>query len=860
MRDAEASRSATYLADLLHELRVTHQVLANDLGVTRHTVDSWTRIANPAIPAGDNLDRLCLWLEQRKPGAGKQLATVLATRSNTGSIAAIGRQGLHVPESRLIGREQDLLTIRGLVNSARLVTLTGPGGVGKTRLALQTTSDCLPDYRHGAHVIELATLANPQLLESTIAAMLGVYGPTAKSIDDQLLKWLTSRQMLLVLDNCEHLLAELRALTQRFLNASPGLSILTTSREALGLPDELVWRVPPLAIPADANRQSVVRAPACRLFVERALFSSRSFAITDETAPVVADICRRLDGIPLAIELAASALQTMPVDTLAKRLDDRFKLLGAGRPDAFPHHRTLRATIEWSYNLLSPNQQSLLQQLSVFQGAWDADAALAVAEGAAMQDNIGVVAQLIELVRKSLIVQEETQNGMRYRMLESIREYARERLQSDPKQAAAVRQRHAAHFFGLAERAERGLQGKTQLEWLRRLSADLDNLRAAVVWGRQHKPESALMLIGNLWLFWRLRNHLAEARTIADETLSLVSDAPSPARAKALMAAGVMAYYQGDHGASRNYLLAARGVAASHQDAAGMALIDLRIARIDMYHDRFDDAIALTQASLSVLEREEEDWLIGYAYLTLGEAYNRMSDNTRMQAAYQRAFDVMDALGDTWGKGSALNGLGGVALHDLNYAQAMESYEQSLAMHRQLGDLGEASKVINNLGECARGLGDFERAEALYRESLRIRLDIGALFGTRMLKHNLSRALIGKGDMVGAADVLRELLDSVQGTEDGHSVGTYLHAVATLLVAADRNHADAAQLFGSALHTINAYSEGIDEPDRSHSEAILLTLRERLGEAAFAQAWSTGETMGIREALALGRRLMQSHS
>jgi predicted ATPase len=853
-RDADAARFATQLADTLHELRITHKDLAEAIGVTRHAVDSWTRIASPALPAGDNLDRLTIWLEQRKSGAGKTLLGMLSERSARGAAAeTLTKPGLHTPESRLIGRESELAAIRVLLDSARLLTLIGPGGIGKTRLAIQLASDCLPDYLDGAHVIELAPLSDPGLVAGTIATALGVQTQGAYPVEDTLAGWMTGRELLLVLDNCEHLLPVCRALAQTLLNASPGLTLLVTSREALGVPGELLRRVPPLDVPAKRDRQSVARAPAARLFTERALYTVRGFALNDENAPLVAEICRRLDGIPLAVELAASALSSMPLATLAERLEDRFKLLSSGRPEALPRQRTLRATIDWSYNLLSAQQQRLLQRVAVFRGGWTAEAADAIL-GDAPATGATTASQLIELARKSLINAgtEESQHGgpMRYAMLETIREYALEKLAANPTEARDAGERHARYFAALAQRAESELQGSAQIICLRRLDDELDNLRRAIAWGMTHAAPLALEVIGPLWFFWRTRNHLIEARRAAEEALAHVNGSAPLAKAHALLTAGVMAYYQGEHDTSGDYLRKARRIYETLSHRAGQALVDARIARIDMYHDRFAEAVALARRSHALAENEEEAWLSGYALLTLGEAYGRMGRDDDMAEAYQRGLDIMRAIGNPWGQAIGYNGIAGQALNAGRWPAAIESYEKSLAMHRDVGDLGEVSKVLSNLGECARATGDFARAETLYREALQMRLDMGALFGTRILRHNLAQALMAQGELDDAEDILRELLNSIASTEDGHSVGTYLVAVGTLWLKQERNLALAVRCYAAAIRAILAVSDGLDEPDRGIFESNRHALRERLGTGAFDAEWRAGSRMEIDAALA----------
>jgi predicted ATPase len=854
-RDHKAAQFATLLADTLHDLRVTHQGLANALGVTRYTVDSWTRIASPAVPAGENLDKLCFWLEQRSPGAGKRVAAMLSDVSpaaQNGAAAQLNRAGLSVMTTRLIGRDDAVNQIREAFDDSRLITLTGVGGIGKTRVALQVAGDSVLDYPDGAHVVELAPLSAPELLPSAVAAVLGVAPSPGKSMQDVLLAWLAPKQLLLVLDNCEHMLDAVRAFARALLFAGTQLRVLTTSREALHLPGELVVRIAPLGLPSSDQRASVARAPAAHLFVERALFATRGFSLSEDNAGQVAAICRRLDGIPLAIELAASALSTMDLPALAVRLDDRFKLLGNGAPSATPRHQTLRATIDWSYNLLAPELKRWLGQLAVLRGSWTLEAAQAVS---------GLVEstaeQLGALVNKSLITRQsaDLSEAPRYAMLETIRDYALEKLAAEAQVQRDALANHAAYFLSVAEQAEESLRSAVQQAWLERLDGDLDNIRAALAWCAANQPVDGLRIVGALWQFWRIRNHLAEARDWAERMLALAPDVPVAetvrARTRALITAATMAYYQSDHATSSAHLRAAQGLAARADDREALAMIAARLARIDMYRDRHIDALNYSQQSLAFAQLAEDAWLIGYAWLTLGESHLRAGRAADQQAAYQQALTLMRETGDRWGQALALNGLAGALLDSEQYADAQALYEQSLAIQRELGDQGEVSKVLTNIGECLRGQGEFERAEALYRDALKIRFDIGAVFGTRMIRHNLARALIGKGDCDGAHALLQELLAGINSVEDAHSVSTYLIAIGTAWLCQGRDTRTALRLLAAADRAITGVSAGLDQPDKSAFARTLSALHAQLPD--FDTVWAEGQDIALADALAMAR-------
>ncbi len=437
-------------------------------------------------------------------------------------------------------------------------------GCGKTRLALQVAADLLDEFPDGVWLVELAALLDPVLIPQIVASTLGMreepvspdegssvmsVGPSRdRALLAKLMDYLQPRHLLLILDNCEHLIAACAQLSETLLRACPNLRILATSREALGIAGETAWRVSSLSLP-DLRKLPLAEGlreyEAIRLFIDRAKSTLPTFGVTNQNGPTVTQICQRLDGIPLAIELAAARVKVLSVEQLAVRLDDRFRLLTGGSRTALPRQQTLRAAIDWSYELLSKKERVLLRRVSVFVGGFSLEAVEAVCVGKGIEAS-EALDLLTHLVDKSLVVVEEQLGETRYRLLDTVRQYSREKL-LESKEASAVRKRHRDWYVKLAERAEPEMHGPNQVIWLERLETEHDNLRAALEWSLGGgETEAGLRLAGAIWDFWRLHGYLSEGRRWLEGFLSRSSGVSTPARVKALQAAATLGLFQCD--------------------------------------------------------------------------------------------------------------------------------------------------------------------------------------------------------------------------------------------------------------------------------------------------------------------------
>jgi predicted ATPase/DNA-binding CsgD family transcriptional regulator len=603
--------------------------------------------------------------------------------------------------SSFVGREREVAGAKDRLTDTRLLTLTGPGGCGKTRLALVVASELVEDFEEGAWWVALASLPDPDLVPQAVASALGVREASGRSLSEALIECLKIKELLLILDNCEHLIDACALLADTLLHACPGLRILTTSREALGVAGEASWPVPSLSLPNTEHQrptEELARYEAIRLFVERAKAAVPSFELTKETAPAVARVCARLDGIPLAIELAAAKTRVLSVEQILKRLEDSFRLLTTASRTADPRHKTLRTTIDWSHDLLSDEERALFRRLSVFAGGWTLEAAEEVCAGEGSEKD-EVLDLLTHLVDKSLVlVSGGGDEEARYRFLETVRQYAREKIKESGEEPETQR-RHAVLFAVLGMRAEPGLHSAEEVTWRRQLATEHDNLRAALAWGAKHDPELTLQLAGDLWRFWWV--HLTEGRAWLERALVAGGgEAPAPLRVKALGSASIVASMQGE--VDRGEALAREAVDLAEQsgDRAGRVWGLLMLSFADRCRGDHEVALAHAEAAVEHAQALDVDdlppFLRAFVLNRLGHEAYELGDWPRAAAVLQEALDHWRRLGNPWGTGVVLGKLADVAQARGDGTRAAALYGESLDFWWSQGELG-AVEILTGL-------------------------------------------------------------------------------------------------------------------------------------------------------------------
>ena len=722
-----------------------------------------------------------------------------------------GQTNLPDQLSSFIGREAELTQLRLLVASARLVTLTGTGGVGKTRLALRLGAELLDGSGDGVWFVDLAPLSSAGLVASRAAQALGVQVSPDRVVLDALADSLSDRNLLVVLDNCEHVVEEAASLVAELLRCCPGVFVMATSREPLRIAGEQVYRVPSLSIPAeDADvPRALADSEAVRLFVERAAEQRAGFALTSENALAVGQVCRRLDGIPLAIELAAVRLRSMSVADLNARLDHRLALLKGGARTALPRQQTLHALIDWSFKLLAEPERIFLARLSVFAaGGFDLDAAEAVCRGEGVSDR-EALDHLDALVDKSLVQADDAMGSVRYRLLETVREYASARLSDRGQGEVDVASlAHRDHYLALAETARPGLQGPDRRIWLDVLSLEHDNLRAALSESeRDPDPRPGLRLAAALNRFWLARGHVVEGAGILARVLERPgADEPTAQRADALAGySHVLAHWLGEYDAALASAEEALELARGHQDDCLTAEALDCLGWAHMYKGEFSRPLELSDEALAIARTLGDDYFLSKGYTT---------------------------------RAAAVGSLGGDARHD---------FEQALHFARTAGSINLTAIGLGNLGYLEVVAGDPFAGRAHLEEALAIHRELGEPTDV-WVSSNLGLARYLAGEPTTAAHLIRDVITAADRDRDPRTLATGL-----LLIGLTAEQAEvAAQLYGASDAMMEAIGYAIDRYLSQHRDADWRRRIAVLGETAFLDAYRAGRQLPRERAISLG--------
>jgi predicted ATPase/DNA-binding SARP family transcriptional activator/DNA-binding CsgD family transcriptional regulator len=696
----------------------------------------------------------------------------------------VRNHNLPTARTSFVGREREILEIKRELSMSRLLSLTGAGGSGKTRLALEVARDLVGAYPDGVWLVELAPLSEEALVPQAVAGVLDVRERPDQPLTDSLIEALRQKTLLVILDNCEHVVETAAHLVTLLLDACPRLKILATGREVLGIMGEVVWPVPLLSVPDVRSQPSVEELEGyefARLFAERVHERNPNFTLNAENAHEVAEICRRLDGLPLAIELAAARSKVLPPNAMRRHLGNRLELLRGAARDLPQRQRSLRATIEWSYELLDSTEKVLLARLSAFCGGCTLEAVEAVCDAEA-DSSIDVLEGTSSLLEKSLLRQQEGDRGEpRFVMLETVHEYARERLDLS-EEAEEIRRRHAEYFLALAEQGEAKLRGSEEANWLVGLETERHNMRAALTWAleKERTAELGLRIAGALWRFWWMRGYYDEGRRWLERALAKDSRV-SMARAKALEAVGWLADDQDD--IDRAVAAAEEGLSLSTEAEIGSngAAPFLRIlgaaAGVRGDHER---AAQLYEESLALSREVGDERSISLSLLQLGNAISELGDYRRAIELYEEGLALSRKILDTALLTSYLISMGYESLLQGDVERGAILNEEAARLMRERGHKGKLQYALDNLGWAALLQGDRERARQLYEESLRLCRELGditiaaeSLEGLACAGEEAERA----ARLFGVASSLREAVGYRQAPRERAMREPYLESV-----------------------------------------------------------------------------------
>ena len=784
---------------------------------------------------------------------------------------------LPIPLTSFVGRTEETAVVKRLLNplatKTRLLTLTGAGGSGKTRLAIQAATDLIDRYAHGVWWVELAALTTDDQVVRAVAKALGVGERANEALLHSVIQFLADKPLLLIIDNCEHLVESTAQLVSELLSYCPQLQIMTTSRAALNVPGETLWPVPTLTLP---NLQQIPLTDllgqfACiRLFVERASAVQPSFQLTLANAPAVVAICTQLDGIPLAIELAAARVKVLPVEEIAVRLTHRlgarFALLTQGNRTAQPRQQTLRAAIDWSYKLLAEAERQLFQLIAVFRGGFTLEALEQILDfrflildsqtdgwpltiqnlKSKIQNPLDLLTQLVD---QSLVIVEMQGEESRYRLLETLREYALEQLAASPE-LPAIQRRHAEFFLIWAEQAAPHLLANQQQLWLNRFEVEHPNLRAALdYWLTMGEDERATRLAVAAVRFWGTRGYVSEGRAWLQKALAgsehIPSEISSDNRAKALNAAGSLSFRQGDlaeamalfqqsltlfqqiedelgiaevlqnmamveipranFALAQQYLEQSLALYRPVQDDYGIARAQQHLGHLAYDQDRYTDARDYFVESLARYRRLGDQARVANVLLNLGTTFNQLGDAATAQTHHQECLTIARAIGHQGIMGAVLRSLGRRALEQNEYAQARSYGEESLRLMRALGDKGNAGYALLLLGNVARKQGDHRQALAYYAQNLQIMVELNYQW----------------------------------------SIYDALEHIASLLVESAQQPQAAAHFLGGAQALRQAIGHTMSATYAAAYEQQTTALRQQLGESAFTELWAAGQTIPL---------------
>jgi predicted ATPase/DNA-binding SARP family transcriptional activator len=764
------------------------------------------------------------------------------------------QHNLPLPLPDLIGRDEDLIQIERLIKNTayRLLTLIGVGGIGKTRLGLQTAASELDSFPDGVWLVQLAAIIDPEILPDHIAGTFGVTAQEARGrlgVTDILVDYLKDKNLLLVLDNCEHLIDACALFVEAVIKGCPQVKVLATSREAFGIPGEQIYQVPPLELPEDdVSLKDLPEYSAVRLFLERAASSFSLFGLTAANADVLTEICRQLDGIPLAIELAAARVKVISLNQIAERLKDRFYLLTGGPRTALPRHQTLQATMDWSYNLLSEPERCLWRRLPVFSGGWTLEAAEEVIsfDGVTKREILDLTTQLVD---KSLVNVDKRESLTRYGMLETVRQYGLIKL-SEKDENYKARQQHANYFLHLAEQADEGLRDHRQIEALKIFDNEHDNLRSALRWSIQNsEADLAFRLVGALGWYWFMRGHWVEARRSLNKALEMRKNTSPMHLAKAIYRAGGLELIRGNLVDTVELVEEAKEICKEAGDIEGLAWCFNLLGQGRTWAlEDFKVAGPLLSESIDHFRSLDNDWGVAWCLRYLGQVYEFQGEYKRGKEVLEESILLFDKIGDIWNSAHSVYLLGVSAFRNGDDQIAKRAYEKCLEKCGIVEDKVMDAHALRGLAQLALRMNDLIKAEVLFRNALKEFQKIGDDNCAGVALRDLAEVMKRNGNFHKSANLLRQSLRIYQrlGNEEEQVwIIERFGALALSMGFGER----AARLLAVGKGYFSEGDTPVFPTYRDEHSKNVAAVRELLGDQPFEHFFSEGSEMSLQEAI-----------
>ncbi len=810
------------------------------------------------------------------------------------------KHNLPVDLTRFIGREKEIKEVKHLLSKHRLVTLTGVGGTGKTRLSLQAARELVDDFTHGVWVIELSTVFEKDQVLRTMAAVLDVREKTNQPLLDSILNYLRPRELLLIMDNCEHLISTCAGLAEALLTACPNIKIMVTSREALGIHGEVSFHVPSMKLPDPdslTESASVWDVESMQLFMDRAMSVKPDFSPNAQDTQAVASICSRLDGIPLAIELAAARVRALPAEEIANRLSDRFRLLTGGIRTAMPRQQTLQALIDWSFDLLNDQEKLLLRRMSVFTGGSSLEAIENICCGSGIDEN-EILDLVTRLVDKSLVTYENINSSARYDMLETIRQYAREKL-VQAGEIEFLRRRQLEYYADLTEKIAPELWRAKQVHWMDVLELEHDNLRAALEWSQCGECGRDLLLqgirlAGSVSLFWLVRGHWSEGWTWMRRLLDNpdTRDLQHPAKTRLLYTAGFIVKSLGDIPQSKLLFEQAAKEARAQQDLSGHAYALLGLGEVAINEHFLEKAEEFIEQSMTIFKGLDDKvgLLVAYAdkgsmaadnqgydlareyfnenlkicreighqlgvagtLLSLGHIETHFGDKAQGRRLMEESLSLYRVSKDKSGIAGALRAIGLSELYAENMESSREHYEQALRIDRELRSGPGIGIALIALGEIARSQSDYAAARDYYEEALHLNERLGQMGIVNIVAHNLGYVARQQGDLDTALEFFHKSLAMSLERDQRRLIFFCLSGIACVLVDQGA-YENAARLFGFSEKYGQDHNYHFDPVDQWEVDQSIEKLEMKMSENERQDCWKSGKNMTMEEAIQIAK-------